>query len=149
MMGDPPGPGAPESGAAKSNEVHPGTSFNQLLGEVKGDEEALERGFATEFSTGENGPTSEEYDTFIKFLDAKRRLTNVYSALYNASVGWWLPGGKWREYESKSSLPINHAKLVNELLYIHGHQILVDGCFNGDPHPGNSEWRILFFFLTY
>ena len=113
-----------------------------------GDEEALERGFATEFSIGENGPTSEEYDTFIKFLDAKRRLTNMYSTLYNVSVGWWLPGAKWRDYEGKSSLPINHAKLVDELLYIHGHQILVDGCFNGDPHPGNSEWRILVFFLT-
>jgi aarF domain-containing kinase len=108
----------------------------------------LERGFATEFSIGENGPTSEEYDTFIKFLDAKRRLTNMYSTLYNVSVGWWLPGAKWRDYEGKSSLPINHAKLVDELLYIHGHQILVDGCFNGDPHPGNSEWRILVFFLT-
>jgi aarF domain-containing kinase len=113
-----------------------------------GDEEALERGFVTEFSIGENGPTSEEYDTFIKFLDAKRRLTNMYSTLYNVSVGWWLPGAKWRDYEGKSSLPINHAKLVDELLYIHGHQILVDGCFNGDPHPGNSEWRILVFFLT-
>ena len=102
------------------------------------DEEALERGFAREFSMGENGPTSEEYETFIKFLDAKRRLTNMYSTLYNASVGW-LPGMRWRDYESKSSLPINHAKLIDELLYIHGHQILVDGCFNGDPHPGNSE----------
>jgi aarF domain-containing kinase len=112
--------------------------MKKSLGKFGGDEEALERGFAREFSTGENGPTSEEYETFIKFLDAKRRLTNAYSALYNASVGW-LPGVKKRDYEGKSSLPINHAKLIDDLLYIHGHQILVDGCFNGDPHPGNSE----------
>jgi hypothetical protein len=33
-MGDPLGPSAPESGAAKSNAVHPGTLFDQLLGKV-------------------------------------------------------------------------------------------------------------------
>ncbi|KAL3816331.1 hypothetical protein ACHAXA_011431 [Cyclostephanos tholiformis] len=100
------------------------------------DEKKLEEGFMKEFALGENGPTSDEYETFIKFLDAKRRLSNAYSAVYNLSVGW-LPGVTKREYEGKSSLPINHAKLIDDLLYIHGHQILVDGCFNGDPHPGN------------
>jgi len=108
-----------------------------------GDEKSLEKGFMKEFSLGENGPSSEEYESFIKILDAKRQLTNIYSAVYNASVGW-LPGVNKRNYEGKSSLPINHAKLIDELLYIHGHQILVDGVFNGDPHPGNSEYGFYF-----
>jgi len=34
-------------------------------------------------------------------------------------------------------VPLNHARLVDDLLDVHGHQILVDGLFNGDPHPGN------------
>jgi aarF domain-containing kinase len=34
-------------------------------------------------------------------------------------------------------LPLNHAAVIDELLAVHGHEILVDGCFNGDPHPGN------------
>lgn len=108
-----------------------------------GDEKTLEKGFTKEFSLGENGPSSEEYESFIKILDAKRKLTNIYSAVYNVSMGW-LPGVKKRNYEGKSSLPINHAKLIDELLYIHGHQILVDGVFNGDPHPGNSEYALYF-----
>jgi len=101
-----------------------------------GDEQTMENSFSKEFTLGENGPTAEEYDTFIKLLDAKRRASNFYSTLYNLSVGL-IPGVTKRTYEAKSSLPINHAKLIDELLHIHGHQILVDGCFNGDPHPGN------------
>jgi aarF domain-containing kinase len=26
---------------------------------------------------------------------------------------------------------------VDLLIDVHGHQIFIDGCFNGDPHPGN------------
>ena len=37
----------------------------------------------------------------------------------------------------KSSLPVNHAQMVDNLLLIHGHEALVDGMLNGDPHPGN------------
>ena len=28
---------------------------------------------------------------------------------------------------------MNHAALVDELLRVHGHEVLVDGAFNGDP----------------
>ena len=33
-------------------------------------------------------------------------------------------------------LPLNLAEMMDLLLTVHGHQILFDGCFNGDPHPG-------------
>lgn len=39
--------------------------------------------------------------------------------------------------EDKSSVPVNHAKMIDDLFYIHGHEILHDGEFNGDCHPGN------------
>ena len=90
-----------------------------------GDEDHTHSSFTKEFQLGENGPNAKEYDTFIKVLNTKRRMTNLYSALYNLSVGW-LPGMKKKEYEGKDVLPINHAKLIDELLYIHGHQILVE-----------------------
>ena len=32
---------------------------------------------------------------------------------------------------------LNTARIVDELLDVHGHEVLIDGCFNGDPHPGN------------
>ena len=110
--------------------------MNKTLDKIGGDEQEMQKSFAKEFALGENGPTSEQYQTLIKLLDAKRRASNAYAALYNYSVGL-IPGKKSKEYQDKSSLPINHAKLIDDLLHIHGHQVLVDGVFNGDPHPGN------------
>ncbi len=110
--------------------------MNKSLEKLGGDEAEMQKSFTKEFALGENGPTSEQYETLIKLLDAKRRAVNAYAALYNYSIGL-IPGTKRKEYQDKSSLPINHAKLIDDLLYIHGHQVLVDGVFNGDPHPGN------------
>ena len=33
--------------------------------------------------------------------------------------------------------PVNADDLTKKLFEIHGHQLLIDGFFNGDPHPGN------------
>jgi aarF domain-containing kinase len=32
---------------------------------------------------------------------------------------------------------INLADILQTLLEVHGHEIFIDGVFNGDPHPGN------------
>ena len=90
-----------------------------------GDEKKMESSFLKEFALGENGPSAKEYDTLIGLLDAKRRMSNLLASLYNVSVGW-IPGVQKKSYESKSSLPINHAKLIDDLLYIHGHQVAKD-----------------------
>uniref|UniRef100_A0A7S2EI95 ABC1 atypical kinase-like domain-containing protein n=1 Tax=Ditylum brightwellii TaxID=49249 RepID=A0A7S2EI95_9STRA len=82
------------------------------------------------------GPSSEEYDKYIRILDGKRKMENAGKAAYNYTLGW-LPGKEWKDYELRDTLPINHAKMVDDLIYIHGHEVLVDGYFNGDPHPGN------------
>jgi hypothetical protein len=81
------------------------------------------------------GPTSQEYDMYIALLDKKRRLTNFTRRFYNLTTGW-LPGKETKKIEDRASLPVNHAKMIDDILYIHGHEILVDGYFNGDPHPG-------------
>ena len=46
---------------------------------------------------------------------------------------WW---GGWVGAQPVH-VPVNHARLIDELLEVHGHEVLVDGAFNGDPHPGN------------
>lgn len=83
-----------------------------------------------------NGPSSAEFANYIKILDAKRRSENVVTALHNWSIGF-LPGVKRKEYKGKDNLPLNLSKLVDDLIMIHGHEVLVDGYFQGDPHPGN------------
>ncbi|KAL7546219.1 hypothetical protein ACHAWF_009558 [Thalassiosira exigua] len=89
------------------------------FGDNKGD---MASSFKKEFELGENGPTAEEYDVFIRLLDAKRRASNLYAMAFNATAGW-IPGVRRRVLEDKSSLPINHARLIDELLYVHGHQV--------------------------
>ena len=31
-------------------------------------------------------------------------------------------------------VPINAARLIDRLMEVHGHEVLIDGCFNADPH---------------
>ena len=82
------------------------------------------------------GPSTEEYDLYISILDKQRKGTNLLRRLHNMTM-FWLPGKEVKQIENKANLPINHAKMIDDLLYIHGHEVLVDGYFNGDPHPGN------------
>ena len=75
------------------------------------------------------GPTAAQYQTWIGLANSQRRLANGSAFLYNASVGWL--AGKPRPYQDKSVLPLNHAQLIDDLLLLHGHEVLVDGVFNG------------------
>jgi aarF domain-containing kinase len=81
------------------------------------------------------GPSSAEYEHIIHLLDKKRIAENAWSLVYNATLGW-IPGVSRRKYQGKEELPLNHAKLIDDLIYIHGHEVCVDGYFNGDAHPG-------------
>jgi hypothetical protein len=115
---------------AKSQAVREGKTVEEYRAEVKQKErEAKEKGEELK------GPKSEEYDVYISLLDKKRRATNLMRRLYNVTVGL-LPGKETKTIDDKASLPVNHAKMIDDLLKIHGHEILVDGYFNGDPHPG-------------
>ena len=68
-----------------------------------------------------NGPSARDMERYISL----RKLANA--------VRWPLSlvGVK------PAHIPLNHAQLVDELLRVHGHEIFIDGFFNGDPHPGN------------
>lgn len=76
------------------------------------------------------GPSAEEYSLYISLLDKKRKFSNVVSRLHNWSLAF-LPGKESKEVKDRSDLPVNHAKMIDDLLYIHGHEVLVDGLFNG------------------
>ena len=78
--------------------------------------------------------SAAEISSYIAAVDAKRRLHNAWARLYNSTAG--LVTGKMRDYQSKEELPLNHAQIVDDLFFIHGHEVLVDGVFNGDCHPG-------------
>jgi len=82
------------------------------------------------------GPSAAEFDTYIKLIAAKRKANNVAAMFHNWTIGL-IPGVKKKSYDVDQILPINHAKLIDDLIMIHGHQCLVDGYFNADPHPGN------------
>jgi aarF domain-containing kinase len=82
------------------------------------------------------GPNEKEYDIYIKAMDGKRRASNLFAIIHNFTYGI-LPGVQRKSYLTTDILPINHAKLIDDLVLLHGHEVLVDGYFNGDPHPGN------------
>jgi aarF domain-containing kinase len=82
------------------------------------------------------GPSTQEYNMYISMFDMQRKWHNTKSRLYNWTIGL-LPQASRKEVWDRAVLPLNHAQLVDDLIYIHGHEVLVDGCFNGDPHPGN------------
>lgn len=108
-----------------------GKTPKEYLAEMQQKEEAA-KAVGEEF----HGPSAKEYDMYISLLDKKRKAENVMRHLYNATVGWF-PGTQRKHIVDKSTLPVNHAQMVDDLLLIHGHEALVDGFLNGDPHPGN------------
>lgn len=84
--------------------------------------------------------SSNTYQSYIMLQRAKRRLLSTWRRLHNCTVGLVLPS---RAYDAKAVdgddvlVPIDAAKLVDDLLAVHGYEVLIDGCFNADPHPGN------------
>jgi len=88
-------------------------------------------------NTPRRGPTAAEMDLLIGALTAKVSAQNFSAALFNATAGWLPFVTPWPRVDLRSVCPLNHARVVDDLLEVHGHEILIDGCFNGDPHPGN------------
>jgi aarF domain-containing kinase len=78
--------------------------------------------------------TTEEFQRYLSLMDTSRRIHNIWNRLYNSTIG--LIKGTQIPYQYASELPLNPSKLVDDLMYIHGHQVLVDGRFNADCHPG-------------
>jgi len=70
---------------------------------------------------------------YQRILDAKVAGINFMKTCYNYSLGWVLQP---MEYNQREVL-LNLAGIIATLSKVHGHEIMVNGAFNGDPHPGN------------
>lgn len=89
------------------------------------------------FGRAKQGPSAAEMAVLIGALAAKVTAQNAAAKAYN-TLRAWLPLSSYYMGPSPKKLvdlrdvaPLNHARVVDDLLMIHGHEILVDGCFNG------------------
>lgn len=67
-------------------------------------------------------------------MSASRSARNFGVALYNASAGRFCAN---KLSYSRSLCCFDTQEMCRKLWLIHGHQVLVDGVFSTDPHPGN------------
>mmetsp|Transcript_23888 Transcript_23888/g.34199 ORF Transcript_23888/g.34199 Transcript_23888/m.34199 type:complete len:392 (+) Transcript_23888:259-1434(+) len=104
-----------------------GEVFSQISERVFNEEKAMEI---------KQGPTKQQYERMIFVLNKVRQAENASSAVFNNTLGR-IPNVPYKPYTPRKFLPLNHAKLIDNIIYIHGHEVMVNGAFNGDPHPGN------------
>jgi aarF domain-containing kinase len=102
----------------KRHAARAGQTVEEFLAKQRAkDEEAEARGETLQ------GPTTAEFDAYISILNRERQMENVGNMLYNATLGW-LPGKQWKKYKGKNELPINHARMIDDLIYVHGHEVI-------------------------
>ena len=105
---------------------------------------------------GDAAPSGAALTAMSAWARLRALLLNVRAGVYNWTLGLWLDP---LPYVS-AAVPMNHAAIIDTLLRVHGHEIFVDGFFNGvrggaaaaagggawvfsrarvlqDPHPGN------------
>lgn len=82
-----------------------------------------------------NPPTEFQMEVFKWQMWAKAKLTNTKAGLYNWTVGPFT--GRKAEYVQPVMF-LDNKKILNTLFKVHGHQIFVNGIFNGDCHPGEQ-----------
>ncbi|KAI9187677.1 hypothetical protein H9P43_002068 [Blastocladiella emersonii ATCC 22665] len=95
---------------------------------------------------GANGaPAAQRGPAMPSYRTLARGAVHMY---WNQYVGWYAAWA-WNHtvgaatsrlavsYPVVAPPPLDGESLVASLFAVHGHQLLVDGFFNGDPHPGN------------
>jgi aarF domain-containing kinase len=106
-----------------------GVSLAELEAKQKRD---IKSGVSKHRSLYEDAWGHRMISTAIKLVDFGR---NIPRFLYNLTLGW-LPFLNWATYYH-TEIPLNLGKTLDLLIRVHAHEIMVDGVFNGDPHPGN------------
>eukprot|EP00039_Didymoeca_costata_P020571 m.341702 g.341702 ORF g.341702 m.341702 type:complete len:594 (-) comp20389_c0_seq1:70-1851(-) len=80
--------------------------------------------------------TTENLERISTYLSARDMITDWAIFAYNWSLGL-IPGLTYEKKPSKQAGLVNTARLIDRLLEVHGYEILINRCFNADPHPGN------------
>jgi len=100
--------------------------------------EKLEQDFRDRLAGGEHDLVKLEDEAsrmrwLIGLSKARELAVNTLKIAYNFTLGLFTRPFHvaWIEH------PLNIAEIITLLLEVHGHEIFVDGVFNGDPHPGN------------
>ena len=113
-----------------------GISKEEYLEEEKARHEREVAELAREGKTVE-AVSSRDFDRYIMYQRGVSVAKKGLKHLYNYTAGWVVANYDMESHEESEFIPINAAKLVDDLLGVHGHEVLIDGCFNADPHPGN------------
>ena len=105
-----------------------GTTLEDLEQKQK---EEIER---PDFIFRDLGQEAQRIRRLTTLLKASDWISNSWRAAYNYSAGWLMHAPI--DYVHSKPL-INLGEILQLLVDVHGHEILIDGCFNADPHPGN------------
>ncbi|KAJ3305316.1 hypothetical protein HDV03_001609 [Kappamyces sp. JEL0829] len=111
-----------------------GKTFEQLEQEFKDD--IAKNGMPPPY----NGPSAFTLEVYRRLVMAKDTCLNapIYVANASLSLVSYVTGWKVKKWSYFSSfIPLNSSFIMKALLDAHGHQLLVNGFFNADPHPGN------------
>lgn len=100
---------------------HKGVTAAALREQIMRDRDAMRTPSATRMSL---------IHAYIRLTDA---LHNLAVMPYNVTLGLIFGFISFRS----TPLPLNLAAIMDLLVKVHGYEVLVNGAFNGDPHPGN------------
>jgi aarF domain-containing kinase len=94
---------------------------------------------ANGFPPAGSGATSFQLNVYRSLLMSRDFFLNLPVSFGNLCIAAINMFGFELQYLQpfKSFIPLNSAFIMETLLEAHGKQILVDGYFNADPHPGN------------
>lgn len=80
-------------------------------------------------------PSALIVNTYASLMHTMNHIKNLCIFLYNHSVVLLLKRPPIDYIEQR--VFINPHEIIDLLNEVHAHEILIDGIFNGDPHPGN------------
>ena len=86
-------------------------------------------------------PSATVLALVLRAQHVQRQVRSWAARVWNALVARAL-GARWQwivpPHDPDDDIPIiNYRSVVETLIRVHTHALLVDGVFNGDPHPGN------------
>ena len=105
--------------------------------------EEFEREMTAKYLSGELYRQAKEHytpsaflvNTYASLVNTINRLKNVLIFLYNHSMVTIFKRLPMEYIEQR--VFINPHEIIDILNEVHAHEVLLDGIFNGDPHPGN------------
>jgi len=104
-----------------------GKSYEEL------EKEEIEKMKRPDFKFKDLGKEKEKIQRYQRILDYKTNTSNLLKKCYNYTFGIFTQPYEYTERE----VILNLGSIIETLAEVHGYEIMVNGAFNGDPHPGN------------